>query len=155
MITQHPIGTPQPQHDYSDKHKTSITSSLKRLGANQYDLWLPETHSLPAFIRADETLEGIIYGKYHISSELPSGRGALVATNRRVIFIDRKPGYTRATEIAYDVVSAITRSQTGFTNYVTLNTRLADITIRTFNPRCAMSFVEAIEHNIFNHRRPQ
>lgn len=134
------------------KQPTNLQTTLKRLGANMYDRHLPETHSLQQLLMDNETLEGIVYGHYSFTNNPSKGRGALVATNRRIIFIDHKPLFQRTTEVTYDVVSGIARSSTGLFGMVTLSTRLGDITVSTNNQRSALTFVQAIETHIF-HRR--
>jgi len=64
-----------------------MQATLRRLGANVYDRLLPETHGLPQVLMDNEIIEGIVYGRYRFSNNT-RGRGALVATNKRVLFID-------------------------------------------------------------------
>lgn len=134
------------------RQATDLQTTLKRLGANLYDRHLPETHSLQQLLMDNETLEGIVYGHYSFTNNPSKGRGVLVATNRRIIFIDHKPLFQRTTEVTYDVVSGIARSSTGLFGIVTLSTRLGDIAVNTRNQRSAATFVQAIENHIF-HRR--
>jgi hypothetical protein len=100
----------------------------------------------------NEVIEGIVYGRYRFTSNLAQGRGALVATNKRILFIDHKPLFQRTTEVTYDVVSGIARSSTGLFGAITLSTRLGDVTIRTNNQRGTATFVRAIEAHIFQRR---
>lgn len=129
-----------------------LQSTLKRLGANLYDRHLPETRSLADLLMDNEVMEGIIYGNYSLTNNPAKGRGALVATNRRILFIDHKPLFQRTTEVTYDVVSGVARSSTGLFGMVTLSTRLGDITVSTRNQRSATTFVHAIETHIFHKR---
>jgi hypothetical protein len=132
----------------AQQRKTIINSTLRKLGADFYDMMLPETHSLAKVLASDETIEGIIYGRYHRSNGLP-GRGVLAATDRRLIFIDHKPLSLNASEISYYVISGISHGTTGMVSIVVLNTRMGDMQFRTFNPRTPNSFVHAIESHIF------
>lgn len=129
--------------------KTELESQLHDLGAVAYDLWLPETHVLPLVIHPNEQIKGIVYGKYTQTNGAQVGRGALVATDRRVILLDKKPLFVRCDEITYYAISAVTYTKVGFAGTVTLHTRLGDIRIRTFNHKCAYHFVEAVEAGIF------
>src|SRR5438128_176623 len=72
-----------------------INHELKQGGAVRYDLILPETHYLRYVIRSDEHIKGSVYGKH------ATGRGVLVATNQRVLFIDKKPLFVHIDEIGY------------------------------------------------------
>lgn len=132
----------------AQQRKTIINSTLRKLGAGFYDMLLPETHSLAKILAPNETIEGVIFGRYHRSNGLP-GRGALVATDNRVIFVDHKPLSLSASEISYYVISGISHGNTGIVSTVVLNTRIGDIQFRTFNPRTANFFARAIELHIF------
>ncbi len=122
---------------------------LRKLGADTYDLWLPESHALPGLLNTGEQMKGIVYGKY-AQSDGSVGRGMLVATNRRVILLDKKPLFVHSDEIGYQVVSAITHTSVGPIDVITLHTRMGDIKIRTFNKKCAQGFTKAVEDTILN-----
>ncbi|GEM_PF-808574 len=131
-------------------HAEPVTDTLKQLGANLYDLWLPETRSLPRFLVPGETIEGVVYGRYKQQFGKPPGRGALVATSRRLMLIDHKPLFLNASEISYEVVSGVAHGRAGFAGTVTLSTRMGELSVRTFNRRAADSFVRAMEAHLFN-----
>lgn len=138
--------------DLIKTHAKQIKRQLRGLGAVGYDLILPETSVLPIVLRPNEIIEGIVYGRYtqHAMEGTTVGRGALVATNRRVFLLDHKPLYLKCDEVAYETVSGVKYSRTGLIGTVTLHTRVGDITVRTFNQRCAHSFVKSIENEVFN-----
>jgi hypothetical protein len=119
------------------------------LGADQYDLWLPETHRLAAIIHATEQIVGIVYGHYTLANDKITGRGALVATSQRLLLLDKKPMFEKRDEISYGVVSAVSYVKAGIGGTVVLHTRIGDISVRTLNKACARSFVEAIESKLF------
>lgn len=126
-----------------------IKAELITLGADRYDLWLPETHRLATIIHAEEHIIGIVYGHYIKVSDKITGRGALVATTKRVLLIDKKPMFEKCDELSYGVVSAVGYAKAGIAGTVVLHTRMGDISVRTLNKVCAQSFVEAIESKIF------
>lgn len=125
---------------------------LESLGANRYDLWLPETHSLAKIINENEQMLGIVYGKFvqDLGTKQLQGRGALVATDSRVILIDRKPLYISSDEFSYTVISGINYRHVGVNGTIVLHTRLGNITMSTLNRKCATLFTKAIEQKIFN-----
>jgi len=137
-------------HGFFQKHKEQIHAELLELGAVPYDLWLPETHALPLIIHPNEHITGIVYGRYHQEDGHQVGRGALVATNTRILLIDKKPLFIRCDEVTYEVVSGVTYTTLGFVGTVTLHTRIGAISVRTFNQKCAESFVESVEATIFS-----
>jgi len=146
-------------HEFIQPHADRIKANLKRLGATHYDLWLPESRRLAYIIQPEEELLGVVYGRY--LEKTPQGqagtsRGALIATDRRVLLLNSKPLFERCDEIAYQVISGISYSHIGPIGNVTLHTRIGDVNVRTFNQRCAKGFVHAIETSIYSNqnRRP-
>ena len=135
------------------KHKDQIRADLRSHGADKYDLLLPETHELANVIHENERIIGIVYGKYVQDSGKRFGRGALVATDMRILLLDKKPLFERCDEISYKVISAVSYAHAGFAGTVVLHTRMGDITIRTLNKMCAKYFIEAIEAKIFAEKR--
>lgn len=141
------------QIDHAYRHTSFVTMQhdevnevLRQLGAVLYDFWLPETHALPYIIHPDEKIIGIVYGKYENNGAEPAeGRGALVATDNRILLIDKKPLFLKCDELTYNVVSGVTYTKVGPSGTVTLHTRAGDIKIRTLNQKCARTFVHAIE----------
>lgn len=133
-------------------HGEQIADRLRELGADQYDLLLPETHTLPLLIRPNEAITSIVYGRYKQSNGAV-GRGALVATDSRLLLIDRKVLSLRSDEISYGAVTAITYNKVGPAATITLHTRLGDINVRTFNWRCAQNFIADLEDSIFRVRQ--
>ena len=127
----------------------TMKTMLRSLGADYYDLLLPETHVLPTLLHSDERVTGIVYGRYSQPPNLTVGRGALVATTKRVLLVDKKPAFLKCDEITYFVISGVSRSNAGIAATVTLHTRIGDIHIKTLNKRCANGFVNAVEANIF------
>lgn len=127
-------------YDYTDAvHEARINKELKALGVSKYGFWRFDTKFLPHVIHQDEQLVGVVYGHHD------EGSAMLAATNWRVIFLDKKPLFVNEDEISYDVVSGVSFSHAGLWTSVTLHTRVKDYTIRTFNQKCALEFVEAIE----------
>ena len=116
-----------------------IYDELKANGADVYDLYLPETHYLPNLIHLDEHIKGSVYGRYD------TGRGALIATDQRVLFIDKKPMFLHYDELSFLIIGGLTFTKSGFIGKVTLHTRLGDFSLRTFNLKNAENFVDYIE----------
>ncbi len=133
---------------------TQFERELRTLGAVTFDLWLPESHALPNILHRDEQVRGVVYGRYSHTNKLETGRGMLVATDQRLLLIDKKPLFLKCDEIAYRVISAITYTRVGIAGTVIVYTRMGDINVRTFNQKCARVFVEAIEAKIFKEVQP-
>lgn len=129
----------------------NMKNDLQALGADDFDLLLPETHALLDIIHADETVIGIVYGRYkQNNTEHASGRGILVATNNRLLLVDKKPMFLKCDELSYNVISGVSYSKGGIAGTATIHSRTGDISIRTYNSKCANIFVEAIEIKCLN-----
>lgn len=120
-------------------HNSRVKQALILLGVSPIGLWMLESRYLPRIIHADEQLGGVVYGFYD------NGTAMLVATDRRVIFLDKKPLFVNEDEITFAVVSGVKLSHSGLGCMVTLHTRVKDYKIRSFNTRSAKKFVKFIE----------
>ena len=67
-----------------------IKLTLRLIGANRYETSLPEVSMLPELLDANEQILGVVFGRYKHFLEGLSGHGALIATNQRILLIDRK-----------------------------------------------------------------
>jgi hypothetical protein len=127
-------------------HKRRVREELKHLGVSWFGLATMESEYLPSLIHADEHIGGVVYGKH------PDGFAMLVATDRRVIFLDLKPLFQNEDEITFDVVSGVSFGHAGLGSTVTLHTRVKDYPIRTYNQTCARNFVQYIELRCLEHK---
>lgn len=116
-----------------------IRQELKAAGTTWYGLQKAESRYLPKLLHESEHIVGVVYGQY------PGGSGMLIATDLRIIFIDRKPGYTHVDEITYDMVSGIGKIMSGPFTAVALHTRLGDYQFKYVNAKAAATFVSYIE----------
>lgn len=140
------------EHALASARNAIVRDQIIQLGADRYDLILPETYALPYALHPDENVLGIVYGRYKQDEGRLIGRGVMVATESRVFLLDKKPLYIRSDEVIYDAVSGVTYTRIGIIGTVTLHSKIGDIKIRTFNQKCARSFVEAVESQIFNNK---
>lgn len=116
-----------------------IAAELKAVGAGNLALHTPEGRALLQVIHEDEHIGGIVYGRYS------EGLAWLIATDKRVIFMDKKPLFATTDEITYDIVTGTKMSRAGFFTSVTLHTRVTDYSIRFVKSKCAKIFVRYIE----------
>lgn len=127
------------------KHFSRIQSELKKAGTTWYGRQKAESRYLPQVIHDNEHLEAVVYGQY------PGGSAMLVATDLRILFLDRKPGFTHMDEITYDMVSGLAKTLSGPFTAITLHTRLGDYSFRYVNAKAATRFVEYIEKRRLEH----
>lgn len=106
-----------------------------------YGFMKGESKELPHVVHEDEHIGGVVYG------QIGSGNSAmLVATDKRVIFLDKRPLFMTTDELTYDVVSGVKSASAGLFNSLTLHTRINDYILRFVNAKCAHNFVKYIEH---------
>jgi uncharacterized pyridoxamine 5'-phosphate oxidase family protein len=123
----------------SAEHKSKVRQQLINNGVTRYGLMKMEARHLAEVIHPDENIEGIAYG-------LSDGDSAmLVATDRRVIYFDRKPFYTITDELTYEMVAGVALNIAGKRAAVTLHTRLGDFIVKFVNTKAAEKFVHYIE----------
>ncbi len=120
-------------------HKDRIRQELKEAGATHYALMRAESRYLAQIIHLDEHIGGVVYGR--IEGEF----SMLVATNKRVLFLQKMALYTTTDELTYDVVSGVKSNDVGLFSSVTLHTRINDYAIRFANTKCVHRFVNYIE----------
>lgn len=122
-----------------NEHSKRINRELIQAGVTIYGLLKAESRYLPKVIHDDEHIEAVIYGQHHDSSAM------LVATDHRIIYLDKKPIATFIDEVTYDVVSGIELEVHTLFATVTLHTAVANYEIRYVNIRCADTFTRFIE----------
>ncbi len=128
------------------EHVQRINSELQAAGMSNYGLMKLDTSYLPKIIHENEHIKGVIYGR--IDKTIDSGM--LVATDKRIIFLDCKPFYKNWDEITYEVVAGVKTTFIGPFAGVVLHTRVRDYTLRFVNIKCAKIFDEYIEVYIEN-----
>lgn len=136
---------------YKSEHGKRIRQELTDAGASSYGLLKLESRYLPQIIHEDEHIEAIAYGKHNKDSSM------LIATSKRVIFLDRKPGITNHDEVSYDMVSGVARDSAGLYSTVTLHTRVRDYSLSFVRQEPALRFVKYIEQRRLetNHSQKQ
>jgi hypothetical protein len=120
-------------------HIDKVRAQLLDVGASKLSLYRMDSRYVPHIIHPDETIKGTVYGRFE------SGNAMLIATDRRVIFLDKKPMYVNEDEVTYNIVSGVDFGHVGIGATVTLHTRVKDYKIRTLNEACAKNFVSYIE----------
>jgi hypothetical protein len=128
-------------------HRKRVMRDLKSLGLSRVGLGSMEGHYLPHVIHPDEQIGGVVYGHHK------NGFAMLVATDCRIIFLDKKPLFVNEDEINYYVVSGVSFSHAGFGSTITLHTRIKDIQLQTLNRKSAEGFVEYIESRSLEHTK--
>lgn len=123
-----------------------IKGELKAAGVTFFGLSKFSSRFLPHILHENEHIKGVVYGRYASGSGLLGlTEGMLVATDHRIIFIDRKPGFENMEELTYDVVSGIQKSYAWPFSAITLYTRIGNYALRYANPKCIDTFMCYVE----------
>jgi hypothetical protein len=139
------VGSRRPAPIAPLKHEQRIKQELRELGVSRYGLLKLESRFLPRIIHKGEHIMGVVYGSHQEGSVM------IVATDRRIIVLDKKPLFVNEDEISYVVVGGVSFSHAGLGTTVTLHTRTKDYTVQTLNQQCARGFVEYIERRCLEH----
>lgn len=119
--------------------KQRIMNELKAVDVSWYGLVKSEISMLPQLIHDDEHIMGVVYGHHKGSSAM------LIATDHRVLYIDRKPMFVNTDELTYDIVGGIAFGKVGLRSSVVLHTRTGDYAFTTMNFKAAKHFIDYIE----------
>jgi general stress protein 26 len=120
-------------------HVKRVRNELKEASVGSIAILTPESRHLAGLIHEKEHIGGAVYGVY------PGGLAWLVATSRRILFMDHKPFYSTTDEMTYDVIVGVQATRAGLFDAVTLRTRVNNYQIRFVNPKAAAKFINFIE----------
>ncbi len=120
-------------------HKQRIHQELAKAGMTSYGFLKGSSRYLQTVVHEGEHVLAVAYGRYG------GGSGMLVGTDRRIVFLDHKPGFTVCDEIGFDSVLGVKSAFTGAFSTVTLHTRVGDYQLRYVNHTCAHRFVAYVE----------
>ena len=120
-------------------HYKRVIQDLRNLGATPRATLSLAGRYLPSIIHPHEQLRGVVYGRCKGIFSM------LVATDRRILFLEKKPLFTDEDEISYYMVGGVSYSKAGIGATVTLHTRIKDFVIKTLNEHCVDGFVRYIE----------
>ncbi|HVV66836.1 MAG TPA: pyridoxamine 5'-phosphate oxidase family protein [Candidatus Saccharimonadales bacterium] len=128
---------------------TSLTAQQQRIkkelaaaGMTTYGQFKMSSRHLPKILEEDEHIGGVVYGHCGI------GLAMLVATTKRVVYLERRPLFTSMDDIAYDVIAGVQFIDAGVFPALNLHTRMGDYRLTYVNPRCAGTFARYIEDRL-------
>lgn len=134
-------GTP---HPHAKQHIDRIHNELKACGVSRWGFMYQECSYLPLLLHYDEHIKGVVYGNSD------NNRAMMVATDRRVIYLDKKPLFFKSDELTYNVVSGVSYGQIGYSGTLVLHTKMGDFKFKVLNKRCALGFKAYIDTRIEN-----
>jgi hypothetical protein len=120
-------------------HEQRVRSELVKAGVTSYGLKKTSIRHIPDVVQEDEHVKGVIYGWREANT------ATIVATDKRLIYMDHKPFFRINDEISYDFVSGVSLNTQGRFSGVIIHTRAGDYNLRFVNTECAKIFVKYIE----------
>lgn len=129
-------------------HIERIIAELQVAGISKFGLRRFTSRYLPKVIHEDEHIKAAVFGRQK-ESEGFFGivEGALVATDKRILFIDHRPGYTTMDEISYEVVSGVNATKAGPYSSITLFTKITNYQLSFARSECVSRFALYIERH--------
>lgn len=127
-------------------HKERIRRELRDLGVSWWGMLYGECRYLHTIVRDKESVEAVTYGRH------AGNRALLVATNQRLIYIDKKPLYTHIDEITYEVIGGVSFSQGIIYGELVLHSNVDDYHLKVFNKKCGLWMRKYIEQRCLLYR---
>lgn len=130
-------------------HKDRIKEELRQAGITPLGKFRFSGIYLPEVIHEDEHIEAAMFGRHkELQGFFGAVEGMLVATDKRVLFIDHRPGYTTMDEFTYDVVSGVNMTKAIYNASVTLYTKVNNYRLSYVSKESAKKFVDYIENRL-------
>lgn len=123
----------------STEHEKRVMQELIDAGMTRFGLMKFTTKDIPGLIHDDEHIGGVVYGLNG------GGSATIIATNKRVIYMDHKPFFKKNDELSYDIVGGVSHNVQGRYAGIVLHTRAGDFALRYVNKNAAKHFVKFIE----------
>ncbi len=108
-------------------------------GVSIYGLLKAESRYLPKILHDNEHIEAVIYGQHNSSSAM------MIATDERIVYLDKKPTVVMFDEVSYEVISGIEFDIHTLFATIVLHTPVRNYEFRFVNMHCAENFARHIE----------
>jgi hypothetical protein len=131
--------------------RSSVSSQLKRLGQKFRFFGRSEAKELKNIINPDESILQCAYGHYH------GGSGLLVATDKRIVLVDKRPFYLNVESMSYDNLTHVDYRQDKLHGVLYLQSGIKRVIFRSmsdarlkFIRNKADEFKDVLSRNIFS-----
>lgn len=119
-----------------------IKQQLKATGfSNKFWGW-SAIRELPSILGNDEVIQQAMSGTYE------GGHALLIATNRRMLFLDKKPLSFVVEDVPYDMISEVEYTVNLFNTKIMVHCISKNISVNTINGSCARKFVNYVENRV-------
>jgi hypothetical protein len=125
----------------------TIDAQLAKVGMKNRFFGRPEVRELCHILAPGEVIQHAVLGQYE------GGFGLIVATNRRVLLIDKKPWFLTMEDIRYDMVSEVDFYGRLLDATVTIITLNKSLTFTSWKKDRLRSLVHYIQHRVMQLRQ--
>jgi hypothetical protein len=125
----------------------TIDAQLAKVGMKNRFFGRPEVRELCHILAPGEVIQHAVIGQYE------GGFGLIVATNRRVLLIDKKPWFLTMEDIRYDMVSEVDFYGRLLDATVTIITLNKSLTFTSWKKDRLRSLVHYIQHRVMQLRQ--
>jgi len=123
--------------------KESVQIQLKQIGFNHITWGKSEVDELPNIILPEEVIYECVNGYYE------AGFSLLVATNFRVLLIDKKPlSYLTVLDLRFDMINEIEYSHRLMGAQITISTGSKTLVFRSYNKSRLRKLIEHVQHRM-------
>ncbi|HVX56340.1 MAG TPA: PH domain-containing protein [Candidatus Saccharimonadales bacterium] len=130
--------------------QASINAQLQRIGFSQSAWGRAEIRELPNIILPDEEIFECVNGMYE------GGFALLVATDVRVLLIDKKPfNYLTVEDLRFDMINEIDYNHRAFGAYVEISTGNRDLKFRSYNQARLRKLISHVQNCMADIKRKQ
>lgn len=130
--------------------RQSIEAQLKKIGFNERAWGRQEIKELPNVILPDEEIFECVNGVYE------GGFALLVATDVRVLLIDKKPlNYLTVEDLRFDMINEIDYNHRAFGAYVDITTGNRELKFRSYNRERLRKLISHVQHRMAEIKRRQ
>lgn len=128
----------------------AVAAQLERIGFNDHAWGRQEIRELPNIILPDETIFECVNGTYE------GGFALLVATDVRVLLIDKKPlNYLTVEDLRFDMINEIDYSHRVFGAYVEITTGNRVLKFRSYNRQRLRKLINHVQHRMADIKKKQ
>ena len=130
--------------------QNSVAAQLKRIGFNEHAWGRAEVRELPNIILPDEEIFECVNGIYE------GGFALLVATDVRVLLIDKKPlNYLTVEDLRFDMINEIDYNHRAFGAYVDITTGNRELKFRSYNRQRLRKLINHVQHRMAEIKKKQ
>ncbi len=130
-------------------HKHEIDAQLKRIGLVVKSWGAAEVRELANIMVPGEQIKGLINGWYE------NGFAMLVATDHRLLLVDKKPLYLAVEDLRYDMISEVDYSAGVLYAQLGINTVNKELDFKSLHHRRLRELTTFVQYEVMLSRRQQ